>query len=145
MSAKIIFADILVPNYKLQYSDNPSYQRSQSTITIPNYKAPVVPQYAKQIVVQPSKQYPLEVQTVHYPNYEAHQDRARSNLQLIGYPHHSKYQYYHHPYKHHHLFTKPTGKLHHYVKLGSREYVRPSIFVGYANPLVNIHYAFNYL
>lgn len=132
-SAKIIFGDILVqPGYEHQYSHNPSYLPYH---TVSHYKVlSAAEQHAKQLATQPLKQHPSGVQIVH-PYYvpEVHQDKVRSNL--MGYPFHLL----HHYPLHHYVSTKPADNLH-YVKLGAREYMQPSLFIAHSNPLVNIYH-----
>lgn len=132
-SAKIICGDILVqPGYEHQYRYNPSYLPYQ---TVSHYKVPsAAEQYAKQLA-EPLEQHPSGVQMIMHPYQvpEVYQDKARSNL--VGYPFRLLHGYPHHRY----VSTKPAGNLH-YMKLGAREYIKPSIFIAHSNPLVNIYH-----
>ncbi|XP_028045160.2 uncharacterized protein LOC114253988 [Monomorium pharaonis] len=102
-----VLADVLVSGYEHQFGNNPHYSP--------------LPQY-KESTQQPGFQ-------LAYPNYESHQDRARSHIVSYPYRHYHRHDYHYLP-RPHHL---------HYAKVGGHGYVRPSVFVGYPQPLIVHH------
>lgn len=123
MLASIVLADILVqPGYQHQ---SPSDLRYLQPHVFPQYQSPAEQYHPTQLRNQESARYLVGAQNDQTYQYE---DGARSNL--LRYPHRLSYHNYHYLPRPHHL---------HYAKIGGHGYVRPSVILGYPEPVVNVH------